>query len=66
MQPQVQQMAEKIEHIPQECWPEINNFIEYIQQREINKRLNTDFAQASNTTFSKVWDNEDDALYDNL
>lgn len=66
MQPQVQQMLQKLEHLSPERLAEVEDFIDFLQQRDQDKRLHQDFTQASEATFSKVWDNDDDALYDNL
>lgn len=66
MQPQVQQMLQKLEHLSPERLAEVEDFIDFLQQRDRDKRLHQDFAQASNTAFSKTWDNEDDAAYDKL
>lgn len=66
MQPQVQHVLQKLEHLSPERLAEVEDFIDFLQQRDQEKRLHQDFAQASEATFSKVWDNEDDASYDNL
>jgi hypothetical protein len=66
MQPQVQHMLEKLEHLSPDRLAEVEDFIDFLQQRDQDKRLRQDFKQASEATFSKVWDNDDDAIYDNL
>ncbi len=66
MQPQVQHMLEKLEHLSPERLAEIEDFIDFLNQRDQDKRLRQDYAQASEDAFGKVWDNDDDAIYDNL
>jgi hypothetical protein len=66
MQSQVQHMLEKLEHLSPERLAEVEDFIDFLNQRDQDKRLRQDFAQASEAAFSKVWDNDDDAVYDNL
>ena len=66
MQPQVQQMLEKLEHLSPERLAEVEDFIDFLQQRDQDKRLRRDYAQASETAFNQVWDNDDDAIYDKL
>ncbi len=66
MQPQVQQMLEKLERLSPERLAEIEDFIDFLNQRDQDKRLRQDYAQASEEAFSKVWDNDDDAIYDSL
>jgi uncharacterized membrane protein len=66
MQPQVQHMLEKLEHLSPERLAEIEDFIDFLNQRDQDKRLRQDYAQASEGAFNKVWDNDDDAIYDSL
>lgn len=66
MQPQVQHMLEKLEHLSPERLAEVDDFIDFLNQRDQDKRLRQDYAQASEEAFSKVWDNDDDAVYDRL
>jgi len=66
MQPQVQHMLEKLEHLSPERLAEVEDFIDFLNQRDQDKRLRQDYAQASEEAFNKVWDNDDDAVYDSL
>ena len=66
MQPQVQHMLEKLEHLSPDRLAEVEDFIDFLNQRDQDKRLRQDFTQASEDTFNKVWDNDDDAIYDSL
>ena len=66
MQPQVQQMIEKLEHLSPERLSEVEDFIDFLQQRERDQLLRKEYTVASNTSFARVWDNTDDAVYDKL
>lgn len=66
MQPQVRQVLKKLEHLSLERLAEVEDFIDFLQQRDQDKRLRQEYAQASEALFASVWDNDDDAIYDNL
>lgn len=66
MQPQVEHMLEKLEHLSPDRLAEVEDFIDFLQQRDQDKRLRQDFTQASEDAFNKVWANDDDAIYDSL
>lgn len=66
MQPQLQQMIAKLEHLSPNRLEEVADFIDFLQQRDQDRRLRRDFASASDTAFATIWDNDDDAIYDRL
>ncbi len=66
MQPQVEQMLEKLEHLTPDRLAEVEDFIDFLHQRDQDKRLRQDYARASEAAFAKVWDNDEDAIYDSL
>ncbi len=66
MQAQVEQMVGKLEHLSPNRLAEVADFIDFLQQRDQDKQLKQDYAQASEASFNKVWDNEEDAIYDTL
>lgn len=66
MRSHIQYVLEKLEHLSPERLAEVEDFIDFLQQRDQDKRLRRDFAQASEAAFNKVWDNDDDAIYDKL
>lgn len=66
MQPQVKHVLEKLEHLSPDRLAEVEDFIDFLQQRDQDKRLRQEFARASESAFAKVWDNDDDAIYDKL
>lgn len=66
MQPQVELMLEKLEHLSPKRLAEVADFIDFLQQRDQDKHLRQDYAQASEVAFNKIWDNNDDSIYDTL
>ena len=66
MQPQLEQIQEKLADLAPDRLAEVEDFIDFLQQRDHDKLLRTSYAQASEEVFNKVWDNDDDAIYDNL
>jgi uncharacterized membrane protein len=66
MASQAQYMLEKLEHLSPDRLVEVEDFIDFLQQRDQNKHVKQDFSCASEAAFNKVWDNDDDALYDKL
>ena len=66
MQPLVQHMLEKLEHLSPERLTEVEDFIDFLNQRDQDKRLRQDYVKMSEETFNKIWDNDNDAIYDTL
>ena len=66
MQPQVQHVLEKLEHLSLDRLAEVEDFIDFLQQRDQDKHLRRDFARVSEAAFAKIWDNDSDAIYDSL
>lgn len=66
MRLRIESMLEKLEHLSPERLAEVEDFIDFLNQRDRNKRLRQDYARASEDSFNKVWDNDEDAVYDTL
>ena len=66
MQPQVEQMLKKLEHLSPGRLAEVADFIDFVQQRDQDEHLRQDYAAASEAAFNRVWDNDEDAIYDTL
>lgn len=66
MQTKVENMVKKLDHMSPERLKEIDDFIDFIRLRDRDSQLHNDFVQASESAFEKVWDNDDDAVYDSL
>ncbi len=66
MQPQIEHMIQKLNHLTPSRLAEVEDFIDFIQQRDQDKLLRQCVSQASEDSLNKVWDNDDDAIYDSL
>lgn len=66
MQPQIEQMLEKLERLSPDRLAEVDDFIDFLRERDQDQRLRRDYARASEAAFAKVWDNDEDAVYDEL
>lgn len=64
MTPQIEQVREKLEHLAPERLAEVEDFIDFLRERDQDRRLRRDYAQASEGAFARVWDNDEDAIYD--
>lgn len=66
MQPQLEQIQERLGHLAPNRLIEVADFIDFLQQRDQDTLLKESYSLASENTFSKVWDNNEDAAYDDL
>lgn len=65
-QTQVQTLIEKIRVLPPEKLSEVEDFVDFLCQRDQDRRLTTAAAKLAEAAFQQVWDNPDDAAYDRL
>ncbi len=63
MQAQLKHMLEKLQTLPPERLAEVEDFVDFLRQREQEKSLQRDYQQAAQARFSQVWDNDEDAAY---
>jgi hypothetical protein len=63
---QVQILIEKIQILPPEKIAEVEAFVDFLQQRSERQRLTQTATKLSEVSFQKIWDNPDDAVYDEL
>ena len=66
MQSQVQKVLEKLQHLTPDRLAEVEDYIDFLRQRDQDKNLRKNFTQASESAFAKVWNNDSDAIYDTL
>ena len=68
MDTQVQHIDRKLALLSPERLAEAENFIDFLRQRQkvSEKSLAQDFSSASESAFAGVWNNEEDAVYDDL
>jgi hypothetical protein len=61
-----QVLFDKIKQLPPQRMAEVEDFVDFLRAREDEQRLTGAAAKASEASFSKVWDNDDDAAYDRM
>lgn len=59
-------LIDKIVALPPEKVTEVEDFVDFLCQRDHDRRLVQATARLSEAAFEKVWDNADDAVYDQL
>lgn len=57
-------LIDKIEALPPEQIAEIEDFVDFVSLRGKARALRRDFAAASEPSLAKVWDNQEDSIYD--
>lgn len=64
-----QTLIDKLHRLPPERLNEVADFVDFLSQQhelESNLHLTKSVTTASVNAFAKVWDNPEDAVYDNL
>lgn len=61
-----QVLIEKIRQLPPQRLAELEDFVDFLRTREDEQRLTLAAARASEASFTAVWDNDEDAVYDRL
>jgi hypothetical protein len=61
-----QALFEKIRNLPPEKQAEVEDFVDFLQVRDEDRRLTQAAARLSEEPFRQVWDNEADSAYDQL
>jgi hypothetical protein len=59
-------LFEKIRALPEEKVAEVADFVDFLRQREGDRRLTETAARLSEDSLRRIWDNPDDADYDRL
>ena len=59
-------LIEKIRVLPQEKIAEVEDFVDFLRQRNEDRLLTQAAAKLSERAFQKVWDNAEDEVYDRL
>lgn len=61
-----QRLLEKIRNLPSDKMLEVEDFVDFLAQRHLDKTLVKAASKLSEPILQTVWDNPDDAEYDNL
>ena len=51
---------------PRSALAEVEDFVDFLREREAEQRLTHAAAKASEASFAQVWDNDEDAAYDRM
>lgn len=61
-----QVLFDKIKQLPPQRLAEVEDFVDFLREREAEQRLTYAAAKASEASFAQVWDNDEDAAYDRM
>jgi len=56
----------KIAELSDERVAQINDFVDFIREKQADGDLKRDFLLASEPAFARVWDNEEDDIYNDV
>ncbi|HEC11828.1 MAG TPA: DUF2281 domain-containing protein [Acidiferrobacteraceae bacterium] len=62
----IPELIDKLEELPPERIAEVEDFIDFLRQRDTDRQLTHAAAKTAEPNFHKVWNNPDDAVYDAL
>ena len=61
-----QDIMDKLQRLSPEKIAEVEDFVDFLQQRELENQMTQAAAQVAEPSFQNVWDNSEDAVYDRL
>jgi hypothetical protein len=64
--PTEEELLAKIRRLAPERIAEVEDFVDFLRQRDEEQQLTRAASQLSGAAFAKVWENPDDADYDRL
>lgn len=59
-------ILEKLQRLSPEKIAEVEDFVDFLQQRELEDQMTKAAARLAEPSFQKVWDNLEDGAYDRL
>jgi len=59
-------LIQKLQRLPTQRLAEVEDFVDFLQAREEDRRLVQAAAKAAEARFATVWDNDEDAAYDRM
>ena len=66
MSASAQAVIEKIRELPEDQLAEVIDFVDVLREHREDRRLVQEAMQLSRSALTKVWDNPEDAVYDDL
>ena len=61
-----QALLSKLRALPRERLAEVEDFVDFIRERDADRQVSRAMTAASEEAFREVWDNPEDAAYDEL
>lgn len=61
-----EEIKKEIDKLPENILTEVFDFIKFVENKKERQLLVKASQELSRTSFEKVWDNEEDAVYDSL
>lgn len=62
----IRELIDKLESLSPERLAEVEDFIDFLKQREQDRELTRRASAVAEPSLRKVWDNPEDAVYDSL
>jgi hypothetical protein len=59
-------LLSKLQALPSERLAEVEDFVDFLREREADLQVSRTMTAASDEAFREVWDNPEDAVYDEL
>ncbi|MGM0578164.1 MAG: toxin-antitoxin system, antitoxin component, Xre family protein [Myxococcota bacterium] len=59
-------LVEKLRALPPERLEEVEDFVDFLRTRSADRQSTRKWAGASEQAFERIWDNDEDAAYDEL
>ncbi len=59
-------LVAKLRTLPQDLLAEVEDFVDFLRARELERQVTAPMTALSEETFRRVWDNPEDAEYDEL
>lgn len=61
-----QRIKKEIDKLPESLLPEVFDFIQFLEHKKEQTLLTKASQKLSEASFKKIWDNDEDAVYDRL
>jgi hypothetical protein len=59
-------LIQKLQRLPTQRLAEVEDFVDFLQEREEDRQLVQAATKAAEARFATVWDNDEDAAYDRM
>ena len=59
-------LSKKLRSLSPERLEEVTDFVDFLLQRQQDRQVTRDMLRLSQDALTRVWDNEEDAVYDQL